>query len=254
MKQSEFNVLVTNVSAIADQAFAVQCGEFSSAAADDGVQPAAAPFNPLEHIGNFDYQAVLESGYKSLESLTAEFNAAWEAIEQEKLAGLLENLPDDFARLTQPLTGDQLKPWIIHALNAGDESPFYALHHYLLGFFRGGYDETNDIIREAIAFDELAGLLEHERNIGPEHIQFDDLVTAATIQSFKVLEWLLKHAQLDDGQVVAIMESCFIDKTVFQRVYQMLSPTTAQSAAILLRAQAAGEDGIIGFIQREKTS
>ena len=247
MQQSDFSVLITNVSATASQAFAVQCGEFGAAISDDNADKLPDEnFNASQYLDSIDFGDVLDTGYNSLESLKSELEQAWKAIDSAELDRLLAPLPGDLPDLTHKLAGTQLKQWVEYALATDENSPFYTLHKYLMSLFRRVDDDVNDVIREAIAFDQIDELDEHE--ILPEHVHLDDLVTAATIQSFNAFKWLVKHANLDDCKIADILENFFDDADAFEQVYKILSPSEKQKAEILNRASSSDNQQIIGLI------
>lgn len=253
MTQSEFNILITNVTAIASQIFSLQCGEFATAmSANENASATIAPFELEQHLNNINFQEILDSGYNSLDSLTTELNEAWGKHDTATLAALLQQLTTDLPVLTQKLTGIKLKQWIKYNLKPENADSFYALHQYVMPLFNQFGDETYDAIREAIAFDDLAGLLEHEQNIQSKHIKLDDLTTAATIESFKVFEWLLQRTRLEDKQVADILENCFNHQPKFERVYTILAPTAPQHKVVMFRAQAANQASIINFLSQIK--
>jgi len=253
MQPSEFNILITNVAAIASQTFALQCGEFATAmVADENAALSVEPFALEQHLDNINFQAVLVSGYESLPSLEEELNQAWGKHEPDKLNSLISQLSTTLPDLTKKLTGSKLKQWVKYNLKPEYADNFYELHQYIMSLFSRAADETNDIIREAIAFDNLAGLAEHETQIRAEHIKYDDLITAATIQSFKVFEWLFNHGQWDDTQIADILEYYFTDMFLFERIYNILAPTAPQYIAAMIRAQASNNKSVVDFLNRVK--
>lgn len=255
MKQSEFNILVTNVTAIANQTFTIQCGEFATAlSSDEENELSTETFDQKTHMDTFDFQSVIDSGYKQLNDLEDELNNAWNLIDLNKLEALIKQLPEGYADLTIKLSGDQLKQWITHTLEAKDDTPFYIVHQYIMTLFQGGDDDINDLIREAIAFDEVAELQEEEHNIRTEHIQVDDLITAAAIQSFKALKWLVQHADLSDEDVIKILESAFDEKSIFEQAYTIISPTETQYSEILTLAKNNNATVIIEFLTQLKSA
>lgn len=247
MQHSDFSVLVTNVSAAASQAFAVQCGEFGAAISDDNADKLPDEnFNTSQYLESIDFGDVLNSGYNSLDSLKSELDQAWQAMDSAELNRLLAPLPEDLPDLTHKLAGAQLKQWVEYALVTDENSPFYALHKYLMSLFRRVDDDVNDVIREAIAFDQVDELDEHE--ILPEHVHLDDLITAATIQSFNVFKWLIKHVSFNDCKIADLLENFFDDAATFELVYKIISPSEKQKAEILDRASVSDNQQIIGLI------
>lgn len=256
MNQSEFNLLVTNVTAIANQTFAIQCGEFANAvAADDSNEFATESFDLNKHNETFDFQAVLEKGYQSIDELETELAEAWEKGSAAELESLLAQLPSAMPVLSQQLSGDQLQQWITHTLKAQDEDPFYVLHQHIMALFQTGLstNDTNDLIREAIAFDQVSDLADIESTITPEQIAFDDLVTAVTIQSFTAFEWLAQRAALNGEQTVELLENCTDDSAVFEQTLKIIAPDEPARDAIKSRAKASGQEAIVDLIEQAET-
>ena len=255
MNQLEFNILVTNVTAIANQTFTIQCGEFATAlSSDEENELATETFDQKTHIDTFDFQSIINSGYQQLDDLEDELDKAWSLIDLKKLEASLKQLPEDYADLTLKLSGDQLKQWITHTLEAKDDTPFYIVHQYIMTLFQGGDDEINDLIREAIAFDELTDLLEEENNIRAEHIHVDDLITAATIQSFKTFKWLVQHSELSNKEVIKVLENTFDDKPTFEQSYTIIAPTETQHSEILTLAKNRNATEITEFLTQLKSA
>ena len=255
MKQSEFNILVTNVTAIANQTFTIQCGEFATAlSSEEENKLATEAFDQKIHIDTFDFQSIINSGYKQLDDLEDELANAWSLIDLDKLEASLKQLPEGYTELTLKLSGDQLKQWITHTLEAKDDTPFYIVHQYIMTLFQGGDDDIDDLIREAIAFDELTDLLEEENNIRAEHIKVDDLITAATIQSFKAFKFLVQHTELNNEEVIEVLESTFDDKSTFEQVYTIMAPTETQHSEVLTLAKNSNASVIIEFLTQLKSA
>jgi hypothetical protein len=251
--KNEFNILVTNVSAIASQTFSIQCGEFATAIAEDQAKELAnKSFDQNQYLQKIDFQQILDSGYNSLDSLTAQLDQAREIIDFDQLAILLKQLPADLPDISKIINGFQLRQWVQHALQLQNDGEFYALHSYLMSHFGLGGDEIDDIIREAIAFDELGVLQDYGSKIASSHIKVDDLVTAASIQSMKVFEWLVTRASLSDNQVGSLFENLLSDRKLFQDSYKIVVKTKSQYAEILRRAESSSDAEIIAFLNRNK--
>lgn len=249
MIQSDFNILVTNVTAIVNHTFNIQADEFADGVVQEAAQGgAAAGFDTDQHFESFDFQDVLDSGYRDLAELTDELDEAWEQVDRELLQELLAEVPGDMPNLTMKMSGDDLKTWIRHSLQADEETPVYAIHRMIMALFDGSSEQINDMIREAIAFDDLDELIDEEPNLLPENISLENLITAATIQSFNVLAWLIPRADLDDDEALELLESNIDDKFIFQKVYGMLEPDDALKSAIRSRAEALGQSRIVEFL------
>lgn len=253
MTQTEFNLLVTNLTAITSQTFAIQCGEFASTVSDEQDEKLVInKFDLDQYISQVDFQEILDGGYGSLDSLKLELDDAWNTIDQDNLRNLTTRLPTGLPEITIKITADHLKQWITYSLDAADDDPLYVLHKYVMGFFAVSFNEAGDIIREAIAFDELAGLHEHENTINAEDITVCDLITAATIQSLKVFEWMIKHSQLNDDQIAELFESVMDDMGIFEQIYKIIMPTTSQCKKIMLIAGSNNQDAVVQFLKQVK--
>lgn len=252
MIQAEFNILITNVAAITNQAFTFKCGEFASHLSGDVSDGQTSnKFNYEKYITDFNAQEMLASGYKSIDALELELEDVWNGIDQEALYRLASELPANLPDITTRLTSDQFKLWIVYALESSDDNPLYELHKYITDSLGTGQcDDVYDSIREAIAFDELTGLIESENKIISEHILLDDLITAATIHSFKVFEWLMKRAQLDDQQIIDLLDSNITDLNTFEKMYKIIIPTDAQRKKIKSIAIIKNEDAVVRFLEK----
>jgi hypothetical protein len=253
MIQAEFNILFANVTAITSQVFAIQCEQFASDLASEqrlgGVVNVSA-FDPGKYIAQTNYKEILDSGYESIPSLKTELEVGWNNIDLATLNSLVANLPENLPDISKKITVDQFKLWISYVLGLSDDNPLYLLHQYFMSYLANDFDDVSDIIREAIAFDELSGLIEHANNIGAGNISLNDLITAATIQSFNVLKWLIKRACLNDGQVVELLESNIQDLHVFECVYKIIKPTERQHFDIMSIAVMNKTDDVVMFLDK----
>lgn len=252
MNQSEFNILITNVAAITNQIFTFKCGEFASQISGDvSNNQTSNKIDYEKYMADFNAQEMLASGYESIDTLALELEDVWNGVDQESLYRLASELPANLPDITTRLTPDQFKLWIVYALEASDDNPLYELHKYITGSLGAGHcGDVYDSIREAIAFDELTGLIENEHTILPEHIRLDDLITAASIQSFKVFEWLMKRAKLDDQQIVDLLDSNITDPNTFEKMYKIIIPTDAQCKKIQSIAIIKNEDAVVRFLEK----
>jgi hypothetical protein len=257
MKQSEFNIFVTNITAVTTQTFSLRCGEFGAAmSADESNEMPEAKFDLEEQHENFDYQSILVSGYRDMESLDDELNNAWQLLELDelefdKLESLNQQLPDSLPNLTQRLTGEQLKQWISYCLDAPNDSPIFLLNQLVMNLFQVDSD-IHDLIREAIASDNIEDLSDESENITAKHIRMEDLVTAAEIESFKVFAWLFSKSDLSEEQLVELLtsEGCIDDQIVFESIYKIVSPSSQQAQAVKLKAQAQDIQSVVQFLEQ----
>lgn len=251
MNQSEFNLLVTNVTAIANQTFTIQCGGFVTALdADKENEFSTEPFDINSHMEGFNFQEILESGYGGLNEVENELNEAWSLVDRDLLESSVIQLPKEFSDLTKKLTASELKQWITHTLEAEDESLFYVVHRIIMALFQQEGSDIHDLVREAIAFDELTDLIKEEKNLRAEHIQLDDLETALTIQSFKAFEWLVPRAKLDDDNTLELLKSSLDDHSNFERILLILAPSEKQRETILSLAKSRNEDSILELLSK----
>jgi len=249
MTFSEFKYLVTNVTAIVNQAFTIQCGEFATAVAreqDSTLSPVS--FDTEKHLETFDFQAVLDSGYSDLDELDAQFRAAWDQVPHEDLEELINQTPAHLPSLTKKLEAGELSDWVRHSLNASEDTPLYRLHQAITTLFETGDDEISDIIREAIAYDKTDELEAGANSLSAEQINLDDLITAATIESFNALGWLLNRAELNDDDIISLLESNIDDSSVSARVVELLSLTPEQKTRIVNMAQSQNNHAIADLL------
>lgn len=232
MQQSDFNILVTNSTAVANQVFSCQCGDFASnlSGGDDNVL-APVNFDLEKHLNEFNFQEVLDSGYESISELELEFCEAWAGVNIDELNGMISQLPSEFSGFTEKLSGKQLSNCVAVVLNAGDDSPFFKLHQVIMPLFQQWDESAEDTIREAIAFDEVASLDEAD-NILPEHVSVEDLITSATIQSFKVFTWLVKCSNIDSEGMATVLREFSEEEELFDKIFRIFSPDDVQKRDI----------------------
>ncbi len=255
MNQSEFNFLVTNVTAIATQTFSIRCGEFGAAmAADESNDIPTAEFNLEEQHEYFDYQAILNSGYRDIDSLVVELDGAWQILDQDMLDSLLTNLLDELPLLQKEISGDDLKLWISHSLDASNDSPFFLLNQYIMALFQQD-DDIHDLIREAIASNSIDELEEEEAKIFAKHILIKDLVTAAEIESFETFKWLFEKSELNEQQLSEMFssEGCIDDQFVFETIYNIVSPSEQLKNTLKLIAEEQGHQTVVQFLEQGQT-
>lgn len=250
MEQTQFNILVTNVSAIVSQTYAIQCGEFATAMAEE--EPEQFPgisFNKQEMLEKTDYQNLLNSGYESISELSEQLAEAWQKIDQPELESFNNNLPGDLPVLTHKLSDKEFKQWLNYAVDAGEKNPFYALHYYLISYFQGNLEENdiNDAIREAIASDNVDEL--DESVVKPEHILLDDLITAATIESFVTFDWLIKRTQLSVDDATDLLHNISDNTYTLRQAYEILDPAGELKPAILELAENNQHELLIDFLK-----
>ena len=263
MNQPEFNLLVVNTMAIANEVFAAKCHDLVSAMAEDESNSFSFDFDeddaidPAEDLA--ELQEALDSGYDSAdEELHEELDEAWEEIDRDQLNSLYAQMPAELPALTQKVTATQLKQWVDHVVKADAEHPFNAMHQLVMTTFQGGpefdlEDEVREAIEEAVAFDKIERLREIEDQITPQHIALDDLVNTGALESFEMFELLLTKAELDDKKVVKLL-SAFIDEydMVFEKVYHIVSPTAEQHEALYVLAKEEAEPHIVEFLATVK--
>jgi len=255
MKQTDFNFLVTNVTAISTQSFSIRCEEFGAGmSADESNNMTKVEFDLEQQHENFDYQAILDSGYRDTDSLEAELSSAMLILDRNKLNDLLNQLPNDLPNLQQKITGEQLKAWISYVLDLENDNPVSLLNQYVMSLFQVD-DDIHDLIREAIAFDKTDELQEEADNIKAEHIKVEDLETAAEIGSFKAFEWLFKKAALDEVKTIELLfcENCIDAPFVFENLYKIIKPTDELRSTIIAKAKNSGYDAVIDFLQQTET-
>ena len=119
-----------------------------------------------------------------------------------------------------------------------------------MALFQQEGSDIHDLVREAIAFDELTDLIKEEKNLRAEHIQLDDLETALTIQSFKAFEWLVPRAKLDDDNTLELLKSSLDDHSNFERILLILAPSEKQRETILSLAKSRNEDSILELLSK----
>jgi len=230
----EFKYLVTNITAIINQAFTIQCGEFATAITQDQeVDLPTKNFDTENHLETFDFQAVLDSGYHDMNDLDSQFHTAWDQADPDILIDLISQTPDHLPKLTEKLNAKSLTDWIRFSLDAADDSPLYKLHQVIMTLFEDEKETFEDVIREAIAYDKVDELEANKNAISAEQIEIDDLTTAATIESFNALEWLLAHATLSDNDIVELLENTIDDPSVSKRVVELLQLTSDQKDRIM---------------------
>ncbi len=251
MEQTQFNILVTNVSAIVSQTYAIQCGEFTTAmVAEDPDQFSDVSFDKKELLENTDYQKLLNGGYESINELSDQLSRAWQEIDQPILESINEKLPDNLPELTRKLSDKEFKQWLNYAIGAADsENPFYALHYFLVSFFRGNLEDNdiNDAIREAIASDSVDEL--DESAVKPEHILMDDLITAATIESFVTFEWLIKRTRLSVVEIAELLHNISDNIYTLRHVYDILDSDSELSSTIQEVAKKNQYEQLLDFLK-----
>lgn len=232
MQQSDFNILVTNSTAVANQVFSCQCGDFASnlsSGDDNELVPVA--FNLEKHLNEFNFQEVLDSGYGSIPELELELCEAWAGVNVDELSGIISQLPSEFSGFTKKLRGKQLSSCVAVVLNDGDNSPFFKLHQAIMPLFQQWEESPEDAIREAIAFDEISSL-DEAVNILPEHVSVEDLITSATIQSFKVFTWLVKCSNIDSEGMTIVLREFVEEEELFNTIFRIFSPNDVQKSDI----------------------
>ena len=250
MKQADFNILFTNVMAIADQTFTIKCGEFVTAASADpesGIHTDA--FNMNQYYEKFDFQNMLDTGYASINELQTELNSIWEKLDSAELDNLLRDLPAGLPALSAKLSGQSLKQWIQHTVTSEGESAFYTLHQYISAK-AGGVNNLADVLRHAIATDDVSQLNELAGTVQPDQISMEDLITAATIEYYQELQWMLEHVHLSDEQGIVLLSSQIEFPMQFERVYQIATPSKNQHQAVLELATQQGAKDVMSFLNK----
>ncbi len=251
MNKTEFNFVIINIFGIADQVFARQCGSFLETIAEDGNAAFSVQAAGLEDFqGDVNYQFIIDQGYRSVESLTSEFSAAWAKVNASFLEQVLTVLPTHLPNLIRKINGEELKIWVDYVVDLPEENDFNRAHQYCQGLFHSG-GQGNDIIREAIADDNVNLLVDNEKNISLDAITFEDINTALMIESVKTFEWLAVRASLTDEQVLGMLEYVVSDLPYFERVYATLTPSAHVRAALETKVVAMGEAGVLAFLQQK---
>jgi len=262
MNQTEFNFLVTNVTAISTQLFSIRCSMFGSEmSADESNEMETVEFDLQKEHENFDYQSILDSGYRDINSLETELSSAMLILDQNELDDLLNKLPSNLPNLQQKMTGEQLKAWISYALNSEDDESVALLNQYIMSLFQVD-DEIHDLIREAIAFDKIDDLQDQQEDINSEHIKIEDLLTAAEIESFRAFKWLFERAELDNTQIIELLfsEKCIDDQIVFESVYKIIEPSEELHTMVTAKVKGSGHDTVaefldsVGFLDNNETA
>lgn len=249
--QVQFNILVTNVFAIAEQVFARQCKLFLQTMAEDesaGFSPEAAGLQDFE--AEVDYQLVLDNGYGALESVTDSFAAAWDKADKILLQESLAQLPPQLPNLLYKINGEVLENWVNCVAALPEENAFSRIHQYCQGLFHS-QGQGRDFIREAIADDDVTILEQNESEIALEEILFEDINTALMIESVKTFTWLAERAQLSDEQRLTMLEYVISDQPYFERVYQTLAPSAAVKTALIATARESGYAAVLEFLQSQ---
>ncbi|MCW8877362.1 MAG: hypothetical protein OQJ89_01785 [Kangiellaceae bacterium] len=249
MKRDDFYYLVTNVSAIATQVFTIRCGEFGAAASEDNSNEVPSfEFNVEDQINKVDYQEFIDSGYKDIDAVESELASAWEDVELANLDDLLARLPQELPKLTQQISGEQLKQWVVQCVESSES--FDILHQYIMNVVNKD-EEIYDLIRESIASNDCSELDEADPMITSEHIRIDDLVTAAEIESFKTFKWLYRKGNLSEEQKEAVLsaEGCIDDRFVFEEICKIISPNEQCLNLIQEKADKAGHHEVAEYIK-----
>ena len=250
MNQSEFNFLVTNILAIKDQLFSINCAQFATDVRPQNDEDKASDaFDVNNYINRSNYDEFINQGYESIASLSNELTSAWEKTGADILDELLNNVPHSLPVLTAKITSNEFKTCLLFSLENTDRNPLNDIHQYLTGFLNSNFDEVADIIREAIAFDDVTGLIEMEAVIDTSKITLDDLVTAVTIQSYSAFKWLFSHAMLSDHKLLDLFVEGMSDNNVFEAMYNIIKPSDKHHALLLSLAEKHSNHEAVNFLR-----
>lgn len=238
MNKQQFDYMVTNLIAIVNHTFTMQCGEFATAQAQDEAQaPDVSEFNVDKHLAEFDFDEMLASGYRGIADVSDILDGKRERADLAIIDSHLTAMPSNLGDLCEKLSGVEFQQWLRYALKAEQGDSLYQLHAYLANHSEHGDDDLSDQLREAIAFDELEGL----RNIQsiPSHkVKIEDFTMAATIESFKVFAWMAGHAELDENQKRSILTQQMEFPNSFFTIYPMLAPNNKSRSFLLSKAES----------------
>lgn len=251
MNQNEFAILITNTMGISDQLLAKQCGSFLDELVDSDDPALAQQLTGLEGAAQkVDYQTMIDQGYASLDTLNDDVKQAWEKIDQEQLKLLISEIPPQMPNLTKKISGKEVGKWIDYLVGMPEGNAFSDLHQYCYNLFSSG-SEGKDVIRLAIADDDVSMLENEEGSIKPDDISFEDINTALMIESVKTFEWLAKRANFSDDQVHLMLEYVSSDSQYFETIYKILAPTSAQYSAILASVTDMEEEETLAFLKQQ---
>lgn len=247
MNYSDYSVLMANVIAIVNQAFAMQCGEFAiNLASDQHDFPGVDFFDQERHIAMFDFQEVLGQGYGALSDLQDEIQRSWEAIPEGVIDDALNKLPDSLPDIAAQLNRDEFVIWLRYALDREVSEPLYLLHHAIQGSMGGGfqYDEVHDAIREVIAFDDISPLENLNVSVSAEMIEVEDVITAITIRSMKAFAYLHDFSSFSIDEYVEILSSCSDDKDIFFEVCSVICPTQPRVRELITSVEVGSNSNL----------
>ena len=247
MNKQEFEFLVVNVSAIMNQTFSLRCLEYDSAVTGElSSQQSKSQVDFDKQHNQFDYQSILDSGYNDINELTAELNDAWELIEVEFVEQLVSRLPTDLSNLKEKIGGEQLKLWIEKSLSDQINQELADLYQCINDALNND-EEIQDLIKEAIAFDNIEEIIDEQDNLKAKHIELDDLITAAKIRSYKAFEWLLPRAELNANQMVELFAGCFLFAHALECICKFSNASSEVLQAAQERAKQEGADSAVQF-------
>ena len=251
MNQSEFSILVTNTIGISDQLLAKQCGSFLDELVDSDDPALAQQLTGLEGAAQkVDYQTMIDQGYTSLETLSDDIKQAWEKVDQGQLTLLVSEIPPQMPNLTKKISGKDVGKWVDYLVGMPEGNAFSDLHQYCYNLFNSA-SEGKDVIRLAIADDDVSILESKEVSIKPDDISFEDINTALMIESVKTFEWLAKRANFTDDQVQLMLEYVSSDRQYFEIIYKILEPTSEQYSSIYASVASMEEEETLVFLKQQ---
>lgn len=232
MNQDIFNRLVIHSTFLADRVFNAQCGQLINDAQGDQLDN--VPSASEAGVSPAELERLLEQGFIDAQSLSEELVQMHANADLKVVSEALERLPKELPDLTEALSGEGCQQWIEHILLNTANTPFYELHQALTS--QGDFldDTAEELISDAIAFNQLTSITENLEIISADDVTVDNIVLAGRIESWSVLDWLLSNNCLTDEDKVTVLTELHDDAIAFAYIFKRME--LDQESASLLKS------------------
>ena len=259
MNKEKFDLLAVNIMAIANKMFSVASNRImeglkeelseENVTAESSVFSAAIDeVTELGVLGGEDPEEMLKQGYASLVDLQANFNFAFQKVNEQKLLTLLAGVSELEIDLTNRLTGDQLTYCVDYFSNDKNKESFDNLNQYCESLFQ---DPTSDIVMQALADENIAILIDRASDINAASISYENIDDAVLFKTVDIFEWLAERYVFKDSEIITLLESVADEPEYFQQVLSILDLGKTEFEKVL---SAFSQDSVLLDIIKSRMS